>query len=117
MKTKLTLTVEVTHNISELGQEWLLAAVRDAKVNPCEQVGLQAAANKLHGDVPLDFALHTIIGEITADIINHEVRSLVPSPTLVEIVKLKVSYQETPDQLAPPSDVVPRVVSLGDRLQ
>ena len=79
-------------------------------------VDFKSAIDKLPADADDDLILRTIVGEVTSLIITEEVPAFYPPKDKGFKARIsKVSYQETPEKLDPPSDAIPLVVHVGDR--
>lgn len=117
---KISYAVESVIQISEDGAAFLLKnyrLIRDGIV-PREAApdGFLNAIDKLPADADDDLILRTIVGEVTSLIITNEVPAFYPPEDVGFKARIsKVAYQETPEKLDPPSDVIPLVVHVGDR--
>ena len=117
---KISYAVESVIQISEDGAAPMLRnyrLLRDGIV-PREAApeGYRNAIDKLPADADDDLVLRTILGEVTSLIIRDEVPAFYPPEDEGFKARIsKVSYQETPEKLDPPSDAIPLVVHVGDR--
>ena len=117
---KISYAVESVIQISEDGAAPMLRnyrLLRDGIV-PREAApeGYRNAIDKLPADADDDLVLRTILGEVTSLIITDEVPAFYPPEDMGLKARIsKVSYQETPEKLDPPSDAIPLVVHVGDR--
>ena len=117
---KISYAVESIVQISEEGAAFLLESyrrVRDGRV-PQEKApeGYKSAIAKLPNDATDEQIMRTIVGEVTSLIITNEVPACYPPEDDGFKARIsKVSYQETPEKIDPPSDATPLVVHVGDR--
>ena len=116
---KISYAVESVIQISEDGAAPMLRnyrLIRDGIVRrEAVPEGYRNAFDKLPADADDDLILRTILGEVTSLIITDEVPAFYPEDRGFKARISKVSYQETPEKLDPPSDAIPLVVHVGDR--
>lgn len=117
---KISYAVESVVQISEEGAAFLLENYHQVRSGLVPQndapEGFKSAIAKLPNDATDEQILRTIVGEVTSLIITNEVPTFYPpKDDGFEARISKVTYQETPEKLDPPSYVTPMVVHVGDR--
>lgn len=117
---KLSYVVESVVHLEDVGETHLLdlfARIKSGEIpHDVAPPGFVAAIDKLTADADATLILRTIVGEVTSEIIAHEIpRYYPPSEFGFNARIARVTYQETPEPLDPPIDVTPLVVLPGNR--
>lgn len=113
----LSIAFDLKLDLADAAVKELLDNLEGARIMPDEYpLGFANALSKLGEGADSLEVLRVLVGEIVGEIVSNEIPHFFPpvehgfNPTIKNVV-----YLETPPRLAPPEDVVPVVVKLGDR--
>jgi len=117
---KISYSVESVVTLEEHGEAHLIDVYARVKSGECPMdlapVGFATAAALLGADASRDTILATIIGEVTAAIIENEIPQFYPAERHGFGVRIaQVAYQESPEALPLPEGAKPLVITPSSR--